>query len=217
MKKQLKEVQLSCRHTECPADLHCFNSTQRGVRKGKIRAPGVCHECGADLVEWKRVHERNLDDVEATFAALRCEWIRHHFWHAPFNQASRDHAQLLGQAALLDSVHGYVVESVGRARHPAEGRQVPLESSKIKTMVQYAQHAVAACCRRCVEKWHGIPAGQPLAQTELAYLSALVRLYVNYRFPELSHPSARSKRPIPATIHANRHSRRGGAVSPANH
>lgn len=32
------------------------------------------------------------------------------------------------------------------------------------------QHATATCCRTCLERWHGIPAGRPPDEAEQAYV-----------------------------------------------
>jgi uncharacterized protein DUF4186 len=42
--------------------------------------------------------------------------------------------------------------------------------------VFFAQHATACCCRRCLEKWHGIARGHELTPQECEHvLAALER------------------------------------------
>ena len=72
-------------------------------------------------------------------------------------------------------------KSVGASKNPREGKQTPYEGN----ILYYAQHAVAACCRKCIEYWHGIESGRALADEEVGYLSSLVILFINRRLPDL--------------------------------
>ena len=65
-KRELKPLKISCTSTDCDNNLHCFKSTQQMKRRNE---QGRCRQCGADLVDWKRVHKRNLSDVNHTFDA----------------------------------------------------------------------------------------------------------------------------------------------------
>jgi hypothetical protein len=215
MPDHLPEIKITCRQTDCPAELHCYNRSQRKARRGKIRTAGACNECGANPIEWSRLHRRRTDDIDHTIAAMRTEWIRNHFWTVPFNARSIAHARELGRKGLHVFAEARVRESVGRARHPAEGKQVPIDQGKLRTVIQYGQHAVAACCRACLEKWHGIETGRPLTEDEVSYLSALVRQFVNRRLPSLSEEGATlSTQPV-AVHNARRHRRSRGKVSSA--
>ena len=37
-----------------------------------------------------------------------------------------------------------------------------------------AQHATATCCRKCIQKWHGIEKGRALNDAEVQYILALI-------------------------------------------
>jgi hypothetical protein len=37
-----------------------------------------------------------------------------------------------------------------------------------------AQHATATCCRKCIQKWHGIENGWALNENEIDYFVALI-------------------------------------------
>lgn len=41
-----------------------------------------------------------------------------------------------------------------------------------------AQHATATCCRTCLAKWHGIPAGRALDKQERQYLIAVLERWL---------------------------------------
>jgi hypothetical protein len=73
------------------------------------------------------------------------------------------------------------MQSIGKATPFRDGTQTPFA----ERAEYYAQHATAACCRKCVEEWHGIPQGRALAEEELAYLSSLAVLYLKERLADI--------------------------------
>jgi hypothetical protein len=63
-----------------------------------------------------------------------------------------------------------------------DGRQTPWEGNAI----YYAQHAIAACCRTCMEYWHGIPKGTELTSEQINYFVDLIAAYIDERLPHLT-------------------------------
>lgn len=175
----LKPLKLTCTQSDCTNDLHCFlQKTQKPRPHG-----GPCRACGRNLIDFPRVQARNLGDIENTFDALSKEWIRHEFWERPFDQHAINHARRKGMKAFRErDTAKRIRQSVGKVRHPKEGKQTPYEGN----VLFYAQHSVAACCRRCIEYWHGVPATAVLTEDEVGYLAALVVKYVARRLPNLN-------------------------------
>lgn len=169
-------LNISCTATDCASDLHCFKDKKSGEHPA-----GTCRQCGANLVAWDRVHQRDLNDVANTFAALKHELIRHHFWHVEIDQRALNHARRKGRKRLYADIDKRITTSIGKAEPYHDGYQTPKEGNTI----YYAQHATASCCRRCAEYWHGIPTGRSLTAEEITYLSDLVRLYLDERLPDL--------------------------------
>ena|ERR1017187_805293 len=193
----LKPLQLSCTSTDCTNNLHCFQLSRRLLRLGPA---GRCRDCGVQLIDWARVHRRDATDVTYTFEALRYELIRHHFWHIPLSDYAINYARRKGALALKPAARKQVENAVGSPIHPAQGRQTPRETNPKATAIHYAQHATACCCRKCLEEWHGIPAGRHLTTDEIDYLTNLVMLYVSARTPDLSDESVHiPKRRPPST------------------
>jgi len=174
----LEPLKLSCSTSDCENELHCFRETKR---LASAHPHGACQACGAQLIDWDRVHARSFEDVGATFAALRHEWVRHHFWEAPFDQRAVNHALRAGRTKLDEKIEARIRSAVAPAMPFRDGSQTPFSGQ----VTFYGQHAVAACCRKCVEYWHGIPRGRPLTDEEIGYLSRLVRLFVDLRLPDL--------------------------------
>jgi hypothetical protein len=178
-----KPLKISCKSTNCGNNLHCFQLSKKLLQQGPS---GRCRSCGVQLVDWSRVHRRDLSDAKYTLEALRYELIRHHFWHIPLSQYAIDYARRKGKIALKLAVEHRIQKAVGSPTHPVQGRQTPREDSPTANAIHYAQHATASCCRPCLEEWHGIPADRPLTNEELAYLTELAMLYVEARIPDLS-------------------------------
>jgi hypothetical protein len=178
----LPPLKITCTSSDCEADLHCFKMTKKLARQNRT---GACRTCGAELVDWSRVHGRDPNDVAFTFEQLSHELIRHYFWHLPFDDKALNHARRKGRVLLHEAARHRVETSVGRAGMAFDGRQTPREGNTI----YYAQHATASCCRTCIEYWHDIPKDRDLTPQEVTYLSTLVIAYLDERLTGLpDHP-----------------------------
>ena len=176
----LQPLKITCTSTDCERDLHCF----KRKRKIKDQAPaGPCRECGAELVEWDRVHRRDPRDRTYTFEALKTELIRHHFWHKEIDEKAVAHATRKGRGVLHQAARKRIRKSVGKpsAQLFRDGMQTPM----VGNVLYYGQHATATCCRKCVEYWHDIPRDRELTDEEVEYLADLVCRYVDERMPAL--------------------------------
>ena len=61
------------------------------------------------------------------------------------------------------------------AAHPLhDGRQTPWRGHPVFV----AQHATATCCRRCLQRWHGIGAGTALSDSQRAYVVRLIMAWI---------------------------------------
>lgn len=177
-KDVLEPLGVKCSTTHCVSDRHYFRQTKK-MREGK--QPPRCKDCGADLVNWDRVRQRDLGDVAHTFAALKYEFIRHHYWHREFDQRAINYAKRKGRIELLETAEARIHKSLGKPADAFDWCGTKWEGNPIF----YAQHATATCCRKCVEKWHGIPRDQELTEDQLKYLTRLVILYLEERLPDL--------------------------------
>lgn len=180
----LPPLAITCTSTDCEHDLHCYKQKKK---RATGRAGGPCRDCGADLVDWERVHARNINDVAHTFAALKTELIRHHYWHEPFDERAINHARRKGRTGMREAAENRLRTSVGPAQPFRDGTQTPKDGNALF----YAQHATATCCRTCLEVWYGIPKGRDLTDDELGYLTELVLLYVWERLPDLKEDGER--------------------------
>ena len=172
-------LEIKCTDTDCDNDLHCFKQ----LKKMTDEQRGKCRACGVDLVDWPRVHQRDISDADHTFEALQHEKIRHHFFHLDVDEDALRHAQRKGRKLLKEAAFHRLEKYVAPANPARDGRQTPLSGSAI----YYAQHATATCCRTCLQYWHGIPKNRALSFDELAYCAALVDAYLDEKLPELGN------------------------------
>lgn len=174
------KLEFSCSTTACADGLHYFG----GLRGKGDKPSGTCNDCGASLVNFSRTQVRNIDDLDYTVESLKREWIRHKYWfHESINVRAINRARRKGLLGTEVAAQKILQRSVGPAFPYRDGHQVPYESNDI---VNYAQHATAACCRKCIEYWHGIPTGREMTGEEIAYLVKLVMKYVDYKLPNLT-------------------------------
>lgn len=178
-RKELAPLDIKCTRSDCKSDLHCFKKT----RKMTLDQVGQCRSCGTQLVDWERVQHRDIADATFTFAALKSEWIRHHFWHKAIDEGAEFHARRKGRTKLREAAGKQLRRSVGPEQPFRDGQQTTMKGGNI---IHYAQHALASCCRTCLEYWHGIPKGTKLTQEQLDYFTDLVMMYVDERMPVLT-------------------------------
>jgi hypothetical protein len=140
LKATLKPLNITCTSSDCQNGLHCFRQTQA---MATLNRRGRCRACGAELIDWSRVHRRDPADAAYTFAALKYELIRHHFWHVEIDLKAVNHARRKGKVGVRAAAENRVRKSVGPAEPPFDGRQTPREGSG--NIIYYAQHVCPTC------------------------------------------------------------------------
>jgi Domain of unknown function (DUF4186) len=102
-----------------------------------------------------------MRDLDSVFARLATSPFR-----ARFSLGEKDRAYLesRGIQRVLDHARDFVAKRLAAAEPLNDGKQTPWRGHPVFV----AQHATATCCRSCLAKWHGIPAGRPLSQEEQA-------------------------------------------------
>ncbi len=106
----------------------------------------------------------SLDDV---FARLADSAFRRRFRLAA---RERDYMRARGREAVLAHARAFVAQRLAPARPANDGKQTPFRGHPVFV----AQHATATCCRNCLSKWHGIPAGRPLTADEQGHVVAAI-------------------------------------------
>lgn len=169
----LTPLDITCGATKCNDGLHCFCLSKSAIRKfGK---KGVCKECGVNLINWDRVHKNKIKDAAFTFESLKNELIRHVFWHTKIPKETIEFAKDRGVKMIRENAKKILKQRVGKYIQFIDGRQTPMTGKEI---INYAQHATATCCRKCLNAWHGIEIKKDLTLEELEYCTDLVMLYI---------------------------------------
>ena len=79
----------------------------------------------------------------------------------------------------MDKVREHACDFIRKRLAPAEisndGKQTPMRGHPVFV----AQHATATCCRRCLEKWHRIPKGRELTETEQEYVVDVIMEWIS--------------------------------------
>ncbi len=163
--------------SRCEEGLHTFFHTTLFNQIGYPR----CRWCGADCVDWHLLHRKDSTALTRTITELRKEYWRNSWFGRSIDERARNHALRKGKKLLREHATSRIRNSIGSAQPYRDGFQTPYTGN----VVFYAQHAVAACCRNCVEVWHGIPKGKQLTDREVAYFADLVMKYVDVVMPEL--------------------------------
>ncbi len=74
----------------------------------------------------------------------------------------------------FDTIQSHAKDFISKRIAPAfianDGKQTPMKGHP----VFIAQHAVAACCRKCINKWHKFPIGTQLTPQQQNYLIELI-------------------------------------------
>jgi hypothetical protein len=177
--EKLTPLDITCGATKCNEGYHCF-SLKSSLKEFSTNR--VCKECGADLIDWERVYKNNIHDAPFIFESLKKELIRHVVWHTEIKQAAITKTLQKGRTKIREHAYHVLKSKIGRYNN-FDGRQTSLTGDDI---VNYAQHATATCCRRCMEAWHNIPKNIELDETQLEFCTELVMLYINDKVPNLS-------------------------------
>lgn len=85
-----------------------------------------------------------------------------------------DYIAAKGLATIRQHAGDFVRQRLAPAFPPNDGRQTPMRGHPVFV----AQHATGCCCRGCLVKWHGIPAGRPLTEAEQAYVVEVLMAWI---------------------------------------
>lgn len=86
------------------------------------------------------------------------------------SESDRNYLHQKGWQTVARHAEELIRARLGQALPRNDGRQTPRQGHPVFV----AQHATATCCRKCVQRWHGIPRGRDLSQDEIALLTAIV-------------------------------------------
>jgi predicted Fe-S protein YdhL (DUF1289 family) len=86
----------------------------------------------------------------------------------------RNYLERKGIAVVLEHAADFVEKRLAPARPPNDGKQTPWRGHPVFV----AQHATATCCRGCLEKWHAIPNGRAMNESERLYVVQVIETWL---------------------------------------
>ncbi|HJP69873.1 MAG TPA: DUF4186 domain-containing protein [Sphingomicrobium sp.] len=104
-----------------------------------------------------------MRDPDRLFRKLQESSFRSRF---RLNPKDRTYLEDRGLDVICGHAREFIAKRLAPAEPPNDGRQTPWRGHPVFV----AQHATATCCRACLAKWHGIPAGRQLSEEEQAYV-----------------------------------------------
>lgn len=79
-----------------------------------------------------------------------------------------------GMAEVEHQSRQFLLQRLAPAVPQNDGKQTPMRGHPCFV----AQHATGICCRGCLQKWHGIPAGRELSTEELDSLVQILMSWI---------------------------------------
>ncbi len=79
-----------------------------------------------------------------------------------------------GMDTIRSHARDFVAKRLAPAQPKNDGKQTPMRGHP----VFLAQHATATCCRGCLWKWHHIPEGKPLTETQQEYVVDVIMEWI---------------------------------------
>jgi hypothetical protein len=90
------------------------------------------------------------------------------------SQKDRDYTATKGLETIKDHAYQFINARVAPAFPKNDGKQTPMRGHP----VFIAQHGTATCCRKCIQKWHGIGKGRTLGEAEVDFIVALIMAWI---------------------------------------
>ena len=188
----LKKI-VTCTSSKCELDGHSFRTNMRkkaNREQKKTFRNGSCVDCGAKLVDWKRIDKKNLKDSEYLISSLNHELIRKKFWGIDID----DKALTKASEKTIPELKEEIEKILRKALTKPSKKQFRdgIQTKKMGNVIFYAQHATATCCRKCLEEWYDIDRNKKLDEENLKYLIEIVMIYLEKRLPHLNKIEAKN-------------------------
>ena len=149
----------------------------------------VCRNCKSGYVNWDLTRQRNIEKINDVAYELKKEWWRNYWWEMELDELTTSNLKKTNLTKLEIDAYKRIRSSIGKVylfkdklQPFNDGYQTPY----VGNIIYYGQHAMATCCRSCVEYWHGIPRGRALNDDEVTYLSELTLFYIKAKLVESS-------------------------------
>jgi hypothetical protein len=112
-----------------------------------------------------------MQDLDVIFSKLATSPFRSRF---KLREKERELLSKKRFGTILDHARAFIADRLAPSCPKNDGRQTPMRGHPVFV----AQHATATCCRSCLSKWHGIPAGRALSQAEQEHVLEAIKRWI---------------------------------------
>ncbi|WP_245653919.1 DUF4186 domain-containing protein [Novosphingobium rosa] len=126
---------------------------------------------GVALIMDMSTMSQAMRDLDLVFSRLAQSRFRSRF---KLGSKEREYLEQRGLDTVLDHARDFIVKRLAPAIPKNDGKQTPMRGHPIFI----TQHATATCCRGCLAKWYGIPAGHELTQQQQEHIVAAIRRWL---------------------------------------
>ena len=116
--------------------------------------------------------EKENNHFEQLFSRLAKSKFRSGF---KLGKKEQDYLQIKGFDIIEQHARNFITERLAPAQPDNDGKQTPMKNHP----VFIAQHATATCCRKCLQKWHGIKIGKALTRQQIEYIVSVIMYWLN--------------------------------------
>ena len=93
----------------------------------------------------------------------------------------RQYLQDNGVSVIEKHARDFVNERLAPALPKNDGEQTSMRNHP----VFIAQHATATCCRKCLQKWHGVERGKELTDQQVDYIVSVIMYWLRQKLVKL--------------------------------
>lgn len=105
------------------------------------------------------------------------EIMKQSMWNDEWLNTTWDNTALANVSKINDkTIRNILLKSI-KELNENDGKQTPYYGNAI----YYAQHGLGCCCRKCLEKFYGIPQNKRLSDEEIDYFVGLIKEFITDR------------------------------------
>ncbi|HEX8352759.1 MAG TPA: DUF4186 domain-containing protein [Pyrinomonadaceae bacterium] len=113
-----------------------------------------------------------MRDLEEVFGELGGSGFRRGF---RLRGRELEYLRAKGLQEVMRHAADFVAKRLAPAEPANDGRQTPTRNHPAFV----AQHATATCCRGCLSKWHRVPKGRALDESETRYVLSVIERWLS--------------------------------------
>jgi len=83
-----------------------------------------------------------------------------------------------GLDTIRSHAENFIRTRLAPVGNPKDGKQTPMKGHPVFR----AQHALAFCCRGCLEKWYRIPKNRELSEDQIARIVSFIMYYIEKEY-----------------------------------